>query len=73
MVKKKKKKKEKIKKKKKPACQYRRHKRHRFYPWVRKSPWRKKWNHPLQYPCLENPMDRGPWRATVYGVAKNQI
>ena len=25
---------------------------------------------PLQYPCLENPMDRGAWRATVYGVAK---
>ena len=21
----------------------------------------------LQYSCLENPMDRGPWRATVYG------
>ena len=27
---------------------------------------------PLQYPCLENPMDRGAWRATVHGVAKNQ-
>ena len=25
---------------------------------------------PLQYSCLENPMDRGVWRATVYGVAK---
>ena len=25
---------------------------------------------PLQFPCLENPMDRGPWRATVQGVAK---
>ena len=24
---------------------------------------------PLQYPCLENPMDRGAWRATVPGVA----
>ena len=24
----------------------------------------------LQYSCLENPMDRGTWRATVYGVAK---
>ena len=23
---------------------------------------------PLQYSCLENPMDRGAWRATVYGV-----
>ena len=25
---------------------------------------------PLQYSCLENPMDRGAWRATVNGVAK---
>ena len=27
---------------------------------------------PLQYSCLENPMERGAWRATVYGVAKSQ-
>jgi len=26
---------------------------------------------PLQYYCLENPMDRGAWQATVYGVAKS--
>ena len=26
---------------------------------------------PLQYSCLENPMDRGAWRATVHGVAKS--
>ena len=26
---------------------------------------------PLQYPCLENPMDGGAWQATVYGVAKS--
>ena len=25
---------------------------------------------PLQYSCLGNPMDRGAWQATVYGVAK---
>ena len=25
---------------------------------------------PLQYSCLENLMDRGAWRATVYSVAK---
>ena len=25
---------------------------------------------PLQYACLENPMDRGAWRATVHGVAE---
>ena len=27
---------------------------------------------PLGYSCLENPMDRGAWQATVHGVAKNQ-
>ena len=27
---------------------------------------------PLQYSCLENPMDRGAWWATVYGAAKSQ-
>ena len=27
---------------------------------------------PLQYSCLENPMDRGAWWATVYGVTKSQ-
>ena len=27
---------------------------------------------PLQYSCLENPMDRGDWWAMVYRVAKNQ-
>ena len=27
---------------------------------------------PLQYCCLENPMDRGAWRSTAYGVAKSQ-
>ena len=26
----------------------------------------------LQYSCLENPMNRGAWRATVHGVAKSQ-
>ena len=25
---------------------------------------------PLQYSCLENPMDRGDWWATVHGVTK---
>ena len=27
---------------------------------------------PLQYSCLENPIDRGAWRATVHGVIKNR-
>ena len=28
---------------------------------------------PLQYSCLENPMDGGAWEAAVHGVAKSQI
>ena len=28
---------------------------------------------PLQYSCLENPMDRGAWQAIVHGVTKSQI
>ena len=48
--------------------------------WARWSPGRHgKWNHtgegngtPLQYSCLENPMDGGAWWATVHGVAKSQ-
>ena len=27
---------------------------------------------PLQYSCLENPMDRGAWYAAVHGVTKSQ-
>ena len=26
---------------------------------------------PLQYSCLENPMDRGAWRASVQGITKS--
>ena len=45
--------------------------------WVqslgRKGPLQKKENgNSLQYSCLENPMDRGVWQATVHGVAKSQ-
>ena len=28
---------------------------------------------PLQYSCLENPMDRGAWQATVHGVTMSRI
>ena len=27
---------------------------------------------PLQYSCLENPVDRGDWQAIVHGVTKSQ-
>ena len=40
-------------------------------PGTGKSPGEGNCN-PLQYPCLENPMDRGAWRATVHGVSKSQ-
>ena len=30
-------------------------------------------DNPLQYSCLENPMDRGAWWATVHRAAKSQI
>ena len=98
---------------KESAYQCRRHRRHRFDPWVRKIPWRRKWQptpiilpgksygqrslegyslweykesanlavlgttygegsrNPLQYSCLENPMDRGTWWAAVHGVTRN--
>ena len=42
-----------------------------FSPWVGKILWRGHGN-PLQYSCLENPMDRGAWGATVHGIAKSQ-
>ena len=28
--------------------------------------------YPLQYSCLENPMDRGAWQVTVHGISKSQ-
>ena len=38
-----------------------------FNSWVGKIPG--EWNgNPCQYSCLENPMDRGAWRATIHGV-----
>ena len=45
---------------KEPICQCRRLKRHRFDPWVGE-----RHGNPLQYSCLETPMDREAWRAIV--------
>ena len=39
-------------------------------PGSGRSPGRGNGN-PLQYSCLENPMDRGAWGATVYGVTQS--
>ena len=40
-------------------------------PGLGRSPEEENGN-PLQYSCLENPMDRGTWWATVHGLAKSQ-
>ena len=43
--------------------------------WVRSLGWEdpleKGMGNQLQYSCLENPMDRGAWRAKVHGVTKS--
>ena len=42
----------------------------RFDPGSERSPGEGNGN-PLQYSCLENPMDGGAWSAIVHGVAKS--
>ena len=42
-----------------------------FIPGSGRSPGEGKGNL-FQYPCLENPLDRGAWWAAVHGVAKSQ-
>ena len=53
------------------AWQCRRHERPRFDPWVGRSPGEGHRN-PLQYSCLENPMDRGAWPTTVHRVTQSR-
>ena len=55
---------------KEPALQCRRHRWRGFEPWLGKIPGGGRGS-PLQYFCLENPMDRGIWRATVHRVARS--
>ena len=45
---------------------------HRSIPRLGRSPGAGNGN-PLQYSCLENPMDRGAWWATVHGVTESQM
>ena len=52
------------------ACKCRRHKDVGSIPGLGRSPGGGHGN-PLQYPCLENPVNRGAWRATVHGVTKS--
>ena len=56
---------------KEPTCQCRRWKRHRFDPWVGRSPGEGHGN-PIQYTCLQNSIDRRAWWATIHVVAKSQ-
>ena len=51
-------------------CQCRRHKRRGFNPWVRKIPWRRKWQHTPIFLLGESHGQRC-WHATVHGVAKS--
>ena len=53
-----------------PSANIGRLKRHRFDPWIGRSPGGEHGN-PLQYSCLENPMDRGAWQAAVHGFAES--
>ena len=39
-------------------------------PGLRRSPGEGNGN-PLQYSCLENPMDRGNWQAVVHRITKS--
>ena len=56
---------------KEPTCQCRRHKRHVFNTWVRKNPLEEGTATHSSILCLENPMDKGAWWATVHGVAQS--
>ena len=40
-------------------------------PGLEKMPWGH--GNPLQYSCLENPMDRGAWRAAVHEVTESEM
>ena len=50
------------------ACHRRTCRRPMFDPWVGRSPGGN--GNPVQHSCLENLLDRGPWRATVHEVAQ---
>ena len=56
---------------KKPPADAVRHGHASSIPGLGRAPGGENGN-PLQYSCLENPMDRGAWRATVHWVAQNR-
>ena len=57
----------------KSACQCRRHRRLQFDPWVRKSPWMRKWQPTPAFWPGKSHEQRGAWRATIHEVAKCQM
>ena len=57
---------------KEPACQCRRHGRCWVWSLGQEDPLEKEMVNPLQYTCLENPMNRGAWRALDYSVVGSQ-
>ena len=61
--------------KKKPACQCRRHRKHGFYPWVGKIPWRRAWPPtPVFLPGESHGSSShgGAWWATVHRVTQSR-
>jgi len=56
---------------KEPTCQCRRHKKHRFDPWVRKIPWSEGMATHSSTLAWRIPMDTGAWQAAVHRVAKS--
>ena len=52
---------------KEPTCKFNRYK---IVPGLGRCP-RGGHGNPLQFSCLENPIDRGAWRAIAHGVPKS--
>ena len=55
-----------------PACQFRNTGDMGLNPGLGRSPGGGHGN-PLQFSCLDNPMDRGAWWATVHGAAESDM
>ena len=53
------------------SCRCRRPGRQRFDPWAGEIPWRRRWQ-PAPVLLLQNPMDRGAWRASVHRVTRSR-
>ena len=53
---------------KEPVCQYRRHKRHGFNPWVRKIPWRRVWQPTPVFLSWRMPWTKEPGKLQSTGL-----